>query len=276
MSARNFCYTHPDSVLFGVTPTLPTGTLEAGYQLGWMTTNNPAKPTRFSTTTFRTVYDMGEAKEIALVAFIHHNYREGLTGVRLEMNATSDFTTPSFSLDLDVPAWQEDRFPTNILADLREVLPTFRYLSHVVSAPNDVACSLGEIVAYPSDQVFELDGSFLMGKTEDDEEHPVGRHETEAGVQSIITRGTRKRWLRGEILTEGDLGAQIRSWRRSALGSAGAFLILPPDLNNDEPWFVRFEKDQLPRRYVDRDEMSRWQLDFEEVGRGLYPTPSPV
>ncbi len=269
----NFEYTYPsDSITGSATPSLPTGTQDAEYPVANLSDNDPSKPWKVTGTTFRLVWDWSTAQTVKFVALIHHNLQAGLTGVKFEMNASDSWGSPSFSQTLVVPAYHEDDFPANIHADISATSPSYRFGSLAVTSANIVACSIGEVVI--STALRSLTGC-LMPDASDDEEHPIVEHRTDVGVSTIYSHGTRWRWVRGEKTQAGSDAAKIRSLNRASQGRSLPFIILP-HLQNDEAFFVRWEKNQLPRTYIDNSYISKFRLEFEEVSRGLIPTPTAV
>lgn len=270
----NLRYTHPiHNLAARFTPTLVSGTAATGYEIGWLSDNKPARPFKFNETTFRILYDFLTPMPVSLVALIHANAEEALTGLTFQMGATA--ATSDFSETLIVGPYHEDKFPKNTHADLTDDVPTYRYAAFESSDPNVVAWAIGELLMY--EQTFDLDGSFLLGSNQDDEDHPLVVHTTDVGVETTFLYGTRLRELSGRVVTKSQTtGAQIRSWNRAALGSGLPFALLPPDLNDDELWFVKFKNSNLPREYFLANGISAFNLAFKEVSRGLYPTPSAV
>ncbi len=271
-------YTYPaDNIAKIGTCTLVTGTQSAGtaprdYLPGRLFDDDPAHPFKTDSTTFRILWDFGSALTAAVVALIHHNFAAALTNVKFAMGTTT--ATTDFSATFVIPAYHEDKFPVNCFLDLSGTSPSYRYASLEATTANAVACSIGECPIY--NQIRSLPGSFLISTDVDDEDHPLVEHKTDVGVSTIYRHGTRLRWLRGDVVEEASTGVQIRSWNRATLGRGLPFLLLPPvELNAGEPLFVRWEDNKLPRNYMERG-ISKFKLGFEEISRGLYPTPSAV
>jgi len=283
---RDLEYAYPaDDLARAFTATLVDGspTIQAvGYGPERLRNDNPAYPFKVDATTFRLVWDFATAQTVRYVLLVHHNFVAGLGGVRFAMG-TTDATT-DFSRDFIIRAYHEDDFPLNEHLDLRDVSPSYRYASLEVTVANSVNCSLG---AFPMlTTVRALDGN-LMLDAEDDESHPMVEHKTDVGVSTIYVHGTRLRWLRGDKIQESTDAAAIRSWNRATLGRGLPFVLIPhildehapvtsPEVEQEESWIVRWEDPNLPRAYIGPDLMSRYRLKFEEVSRGLKPTPSAV
>jgi hypothetical protein len=267
-------YTHPDDDLAAaVTPTLATGTAATGYPPAHVGNQDPAYPFKTDTDTFRLVWDFGSPATIEAVVLIHQNFDDGLADVKFQMHASSSWTSPSFSRTLTIPAYHEDRFPVNVWTDLRDALPSYRYASLAVLTANSVPCAIGEIIL--AQTIRALDGTFQLD-AEEDESHPLIENRTDVGVSTIYAHGTRWRWIRGDVTHEGAVAEQLRAWNRATLGRGLPCVIWPHLDAADEPLFVRFEQDKLPRTHLAPDGISKYRIGFEEVSRGLRPTPAAV
>lgn len=276
MSATDLEYTHPSDNLAGtVTPTLVAATEATGYEIAHLYDNDPAYPFKTVETSFRLVWNFGSPVTPALVALIHPNFSTGAV-VDLEMNSVDDWYLPNYSRPFPAATYHEDDFPANLHLDLRASPMTGQYLSIVVSTPSSVACSIGEIVI--ASQIRFLDGRFQRD-AEEDETHPLISHATDVGVKTKYSHGTRLRWVRGDHIHEAADDAKIRSWNRAAQGTALPFLLLP-HLRVEEVWLCCFETLPLTSRYLGGGSAAPFvtstRLNFEEVARGLKPTPSAV
>lgn len=269
-----FEYTHPDDDIAGlVTPTLAAGTPATGYGPELLYDNDPAHPFKTESTTFRLVWNYLSVKAPKLVVLVHPNFSAGAV-VKYQMHTADVWTSPDFSQTFPAASYHEDKFPKNLHLDLRVAAPSYQYASLAVTTASSVNCSIGEMIVATT--VRALDGTYERN-AQDDEDHPLNEHRTDVGVSTIYVHGTRLRWMRGELVQEGSDAANIRSWNRATLGRGLPCVIMShhnPD--DDEPWFVRFEKTKLPRAYIAAGGVSRLPLDFEEVSRGLKPTPSAV
>jgi hypothetical protein len=267
-------YTHPADDLAGtVTPTLASGTAATGYPPENIGNQNPAFPFKTEETTFRLVWDFGAAVTIASVVLVHANLEAGLEGVLFEMNDTDSWGSPAFSQAIVIPEYHEDAFPQNAWLDLRDLSPSYRYASLAVTVANAVPCAIGELVL--AQTMRALAGTFQLD-SEEDEAHPLVENRTTVGVSTIYSHGTRWRWIRGDVTDTGAVAEQLRAWNRATLGRGLPCVIWPHLDAADEPLFVRWESEKLPRTHLAPDGISRLRLAFEEVSRGLVPTPSAV
>jgi len=286
MSDRDLEYAHPSDDLSRLfTATLTAGSQASGaYTPAELRNDNPAHPFKADSTTFRLLWDFGSAVPVEYVVLVHHNFTPGLTGVTFAMGSTG--ATSSFTRSFTIRSYHEDLFPVNEHLDLRDVTPTYRYASLEVSSANVVPCALGKFPILT--RVRALDGHLLVESTpEDDEAHPLVEHKTDVGVSTIYSHGTRLRWLRGDKIQQDSDAVALRSWNRATQGRSIPFVLIPHTLNDhaaatsplveqEEAWIARWEDQNLPRTYIGPDLLSRYRLKFEEVSRGLRPTPAAV
>lgn len=276
MSDRDLEYAYPaDDLSRSTVATLTSGTQAAGYEPVRLTNDDPSYPFKVTTTTFRLLWDFGTPKPIAYVCLVHHNLIPGLSGVTFAQGSTAATTDVSHAFT--IRGYGEDRFPTNEHLDLRPAV-SYRYASLSVSSANTVPCAIGKVPILTT--VRALDGT-LMLESEDDESHPLVEHQTDLGVSTIYAFGTRRRWLRGDKIQASGDAAAIRAWNRATGGRATPFVLIPHifpdgDPTNEEAWLCRWEEDRLPRTYLDTQLLSRYRLQFEEVSRGLRPTPAAI
>lgn len=278
-TAQNFEYAYPsDDLSRSILATLSSGVQSSGYDPSRLQNDDPSYPFKVDSTTFRLVWDFGSATTVKYVLLVHHNFQAGLTGVSFQMNATNAWGAPSFTQDFTIRTYQEDSFPVNEHLDLRPTNPSYRYASLVVSNANVVNCAVGKCAILTT--VRSLTRNLLVGG-QDEESHPLVEHATDLGVSTIYSLGTRRRWLRSnKIATEAD-ALLIRSMIRASSGRAVPFVIIP-HLEDaaagtiEESMIVRWEKPSVQRMYTGPGLMSQYAFAFEEVSRGLKPTPSAV
>lgn len=270
-------YTHPaDDLAAAFTPTLASGSMATGYSLECFGNTDPSLPGKLNETTFRLVWDLGSATPVTAVILVHANLDAGLSGVLFDMNATSSWSSSSFSHAITIPPYHEDLFPQNAALDLRALgspVPSYRYASLAVTTANSVPCAIGEIIL--ATELRSIYGTFQVDADED-EEHPLQENKTDVGVSSIYIHGVRWRWVRGQVVQEADTAVQIRAWNRACFGRGYPCVVWPHLDDNDEPLYVRWQDNKLPRTRIGPDGISRFQLGFEELSRGLKPTPSAV
>jgi hypothetical protein len=278
MSDRDLEYAHPgDDLSRTTTATLTSGTQATGYEPVRLTNDDPSYPFKVDTTTFRLLWDFGTPRPIAYVLLVHHNFMPGLTGVTFALGSTS--ATTDYTQTFTIRAYGEDRFPTNEHLDLRaDGPPVYRYASLSVTTANTVPCAIGKVPILTT--VRALDGALLL-EPDDDESHPLVEHQSDLGVSTIFSFGTRRRWLRGDKIQEASDAAAIRAWNRATYGRGLPFVLIPHvfpdgDPSGEEAWICRWEDENLPRTYMDMSLRSRFRLKFEEVSRGLRPTPAAI
>ncbi len=276
---RDLEYAYPgDDLSRAFTATLTSGSQEVGYEPVRLTNDDPSYPFRASTTTFRLLWDFGTATRVQYVLLVHHNFIAGLAGVTLAMGSTT--ATSDFSRTFTIRAYHKNDFPQNEALDLRDVDPSYRYLSLALTSANSVAAALGKIAILST--VRSLDGNLLLN-TEETAAHPIVEHQTDVGVSTIYAHGTWLRTLSGEKIQEASDAAAIRDWNEATRGRSLPFVLIPhlePDAaagTEEEAWLVRWTDNVLPRIYLIPDlGLSHYLLKFSEVSRGLKPTPSAV
>jgi hypothetical protein len=289
MAATDLEYTLPTDEL-PATWTLTNGVAAAGYLPAALTNDNPADPYKVDSTYIRLVTDLGTARPVAVAALIHPNFAPGFGPVLLQGGhlATAG-NLGSFTADVTVPfqtpAYGPDQFPYNLAADLRPAAPSYRYWSLVTgdgtsSGPqNTVPISLGELKLYTA--VHALDGSLGLDLSPVEEEgYPLIDHATDGDVTMVYPLGTKRRWLRGGVVQFAAAAPAVQAWYRSARGRCDPFVLLVTDAEGGpvplEPWFVRFESVTLGRALTYGSVASTFELGFEEISRGLRPTPAAV
>src|SRR5438552_2828835 len=102
----NLIYQVPtDNLAATGTLTVQSGTEDTAYPKANIYDGNPAKPAKLTTTTGAWRWDFGSAKQLDIVAVIHHNLTAGLN-VRIQGNATDAWGAPSLDQAFTIPARQ--------------------------------------------------------------------------------------------------------------------------------------------------------------------------
>lgn len=259
-----------------------SGTADADYPVVNIGNEDPSNPFKTVDVSADIDIDLAVAVPIGIVAIIHSNLAEGTSPsvVEILLDDNSGFTSPETFI-VDVPAYQEDDFPGTPYYDFvaqGDGIKTFRYVRIRITG-NAVPITIGEVIIGPGWR--ELDADFRPSAV-DDEAHPTIENESEAGgVQTVYPQNYRRRAVRGEFLLTSKDGTAvttepIRRWNRAAKGRGRPFLI-HPYLPIDEPWYVRFERDQVPRARVyqadDGSYVHSYAIGFEECARGTPPEP---
>lgn len=274
-------YLHPDDNHMLTATISTTAAADADYLVANVANEDPSNPFKTTDTTAAVVADFGSAKVIGIVAVIHANWNAALPVV-IDLDDNSGFSSPE-TFTLVIPPYQEDDHPGIAYYDFvaeGDGLKTYRYARVRNTSANSVDVTIGEIIIGPGWR--ELDADFRPSAV-DDEAHPTIENESDmGGVQTVYSQGYRRRWVRGELLLTSKDGTAvtaepIRRWNRAAKGRGRPFLI-HPYLPIDEPWYVRFEKDQVPRARVyqadDGTFVHSYAIGFEECARG--PVPEPI
>lgn len=267
-------YLYPTSDYFyGATPTF-AGTADPAYPVTNVGNGDPQNPFITADTTGDIALDLGSAKSVRFLSIIHCGLAAGLAGVKFQGSNSNTFSPLVFDQTITIPAYGEDGQPTNAHIDLADSVgvQTVRYIRLHIGTANTGGISIGELCSAATWQSV----AFKQGSTSEDESHPNIRNVSEGGgVPTIYEHGYRMRWLRGTLVVDSrtDSTDTIRRWLRAARDDSRPFLI-HPHLSIDEPWYVRFEKDNTPKKrlfqtsglYVDE-----YTVGFEEAQRGLPP-----
>jgi len=264
---------------------LTFGVAAAGYPPTKLSNDNPADPFKVDSQYVFLSGVLPAPTVVACAALIHHNYDPGIHDIYLVGGSTPggvSFTAP-FPI---VPPLAVDGSPINLFLDLRPLgpLPVYQYW-YLASYPgwgtwttNSVPISIGELKLYSA--VHAIDGSLVLDlQPSEVEGYPVIDHPTDGDVALVYPTGTKRRFLRGGLLQMGDAAVQIQQWYRATRGRSLPFLVLVSDAEGSEtpePWFCRFERPTLERRFTYGAVGSTFALELEELSRGLRPTPSPT
>jgi hypothetical protein len=260
--------TPDDNVAADATVSLGSGTEDADYPLENLVNLNPALPGQFTTNTGRVVFDFGSAQRLDIAAIIHHNLTAGLTGVRIEGNATNVWTAPTFAAAFTIPAYHGDGMPVNPVLDLTAEVgysaSGFRYWSIVVETANAAPVKMGEIVLVETKRDIEDIRWGIPQK----EEWPSITHVTDFGVKTIYAFGTKLRSFRATGRVSDAEVEELRELFRRAYGTARPFLVALTEADDNDAMFVRTPKPEFESEWTapNHHEVS---LEFEELSRGL-------
>ena len=264
---------YTDNVARKATVSVVSGTVAAGYQLNWLTDDDPARPCKFNETSVTLLFDWTTPQRQDSVALIHANLAAGLS-VSYQCNATNSWGAPTLSTAVVIPSYRENKYPTNAYKDLTTVAgyssSGFRYGRLVISGTNPVAIALGEfLVIAPKREVEWLDN-----KQKFNDERKIVSHETDAGVQTIFDLGVHIRRFEGSLTNRGNQRQELDSHWADTCGRSYPFLFIPNSLSG-EPWLVRWQDPAKEDSFTSVG-LSTLSCKLVEVGRGLYPTPSAV
>jgi hypothetical protein len=268
----NLVYGRPTDNIAATATAITASAPDAAYPAMNLVDLNPAKPAKLTTTSGNWVFDFGSAKQVDLVALIHHNFQAGLN-VRWQGNATDSWGSPSIDQPVVIPAYRENGHPMNPFLDITGIgLRTFRYWRLVVVGTNPVVCALGELVILGSKRTLERNISWGYV---DEEDSPIIEHRTAYGVSAAsYSLGTTWRTLRAEIETIDSGADSLLSLTRSAFGRATPFLVIPdPSVN-----CALFGKPVETTINISRvfKNSNTTPFVFQELSCGLKPTPSAV
>lgn len=249
-------------------------TLEDTYEAAWIADGNIARPVRFQETQGRIVFAFEDPVAIRLTAIGHHNFAEGLD-VRLQAlsgGSPLDWSSPDFEYSFTIPAWRVGRYPGQPWDDLQD-LPGWGAYSHwalYIAEANSVALTIGEI--WLGEELRRLNPDFREGRKPALDrpriEHPTTYKRLRSGL------GTMVRSVTGTVpSTDDQLVQDILDWLADADGRA--FLFVPDGTANEAWWAIHVTSRQEIEDWLDHD-ASMLELQIEEDGRGLEPTPSPL
>lgn len=260
-----FIYVHPPDNVAAMGTAVPS-TEDVAYPIANIYDNNPAKPFRFDDVEGTIVWDFGAAQRIDLVSLIHHNLIFGLE-VRVQMNATDSWATPSLDELILIPANELDGYPVNPWLDLTDkdgyLLAGYRFL-RLVFEDNGVNIALGEVVLGAIKRSLTIDMDWPI---DDGVERPIVEHQTDYLVSTIYDFGVKQRTVRGTTKSTDAGRLAIRAWWDSCRGKLTPTLIVPFPEDN-EAFFVRWESEARSDRREFFD-YSVIDLAWREVSRGL-------
>lgn len=246
------------------------GTVETGYSVEWIRDVNAARPVRLSTKQGMFKFQYASRVAVPLVAILHANYAAAST-IYIEGNDTDSWATPSFQTTITWPAWRADRFPPQPWKDLRALAGygTYYYWRAGTKSDNSVNVSVGEI--WLQGTFRQLDPNIVWGGNVGYDRPQVER--ATAYRRLRIPLATTRRRLDGDVKPTTDAGAQdIIDW---FLDANGRPVLLIPDGTLPEAWMAlhTVTLQQLQQAFLNNNVM---HLGFEEDGRGLEPTPTPL
>jgi hypothetical protein len=247
------------------------GTIEAGYDIERIRDGSAARPLRLSTKQGMVKYHFASAVEVAIVAIAHANYVAGLT-IHVEGNDTDVWTSPSFAQTLAAPVWRADRFPGEPWLDTRALsgFGSYHYWRVGTKDDNTVNVSIGEI--WLGSTVRELSPNYVWGGAVGFDQ-PQIEHAT-AYRRLRTPLGTTRRAISADLNPATNAGAQdVIDWFLDANGRST--LLIPDGTIADGAWLAlnTVSVQQITQQFLD---YNRIHLSFEEDGRGLEPTPSPL
>lgn len=260
-----FIYQHPtDNVAGNVTP-VPT-TEDVTYPVANLFDRNPAKPFRFTDDEGNIVWNFGADQRIDLVSIIMHNLAPGLN-VRVQMNGTDSWATPSMDVALVIPAYDLDGYPVNPWVDMTDktgyLVAGYQFLRLLFPEnPDDIA--LGEAWLGSLKRTLPVD---LDWPIEDSVDRPIVEHTTDYRASTIYDFGVKQRSLSGITKSTTAGRTAVKQWWDSCRGRVVPHLIVPFPEDN-EAFMMQFAD---PVR-GDRREFEGYNvldLAWREVSRGL-------
>ncbi len=260
-----------DDITTALSWSIDVGTEQTQYEAAHIGTDVIARPAKAEETIAAWLADAtarpGGKQRVDAAAVLMHNLTAGLSNVRIQGNATDDFTTPTFDHAFTVPAYRGDGFPIGFWLDLTGLAnytaSGFEYwrLSVGTANANPVAVKVKLLR-----QLQTLDPNISWGAVEG-EDRGLVEHRTDHKVSSIYDLGVTVRSIAGDLDSPDTQKAAIRTLWQSTAGRVYPFLLIPDGDVNDA-WFVRFldPKLSVQLNLPDRNSM---RVGFEELSRGL-------
>ena len=258
-------------VCYRATPTVTvvSGTEDPAYPAANLVDPNPAKPAKLLTDFGAWMLDFGSPVAANAVAPIYHQLDEDLP-VRFAGNATPSWGSPSFEIDITIPAKTADNWWVSPWAEF-DAEQTFRYwlLDFGSGSPaNSLPISVGRLMLISTlyTAFSDHDNDVRWGGSES-EEHGIIVLPTELGVETIYELGGKRRLFEEELALGNTSAAEFIALSRNARGRAGAWLLIP-DASVNEAWIVRFEDPgwHRTREIIDHN---IFPFRVRELSRGL-------
>ena len=265
----NLMYQLPtDNLAATGTLTVQSGTEDTAYSKANIYDGNPAKPAKLTTTTGAWRWDFGSAKQLDIVAVIHHNLTAGLN-VRIQGNATDAWGAPSLDQAFMIPANHEDGMPVNPWLDLSALVPiagnrTFQFWRLVVVGVNAAAVAIGDVWLGQTKRQMAINIHWGLEETD---EHPVVEHETSHKVQTVYDLNTKVRKIAGEVETTDAGASDLLAWHRACSGRVKLTLVVLDPSKND----CLLARWMAPELAVQRNfkNSNLVKLGWQELSRGM-------
>lgn len=251
------------------------GVVNALYPITNIDDDQPWNPVKFTTNPSIILRTFPAAQRVDLVLFTNCTFDAGAT-VTVEMNGANAWPGALVS-PVTVPTVGEDGFPGDPFVDVTKngayLIGGRQYLAIRISGQTS-PLSLGNVrisaVKRTIPTAFlasDVPAGFNIGRAVD-EDHPIVRHRTMAGVLVGVSRGTRYEASNGSI-TCGEAGwSALRSLERAAFGGLNPFTLIPNDAINEGSLVVFTEK--LSRRSL-APGAYEVPIAWEPIARGLRP-----
>lgn len=257
---------YSDNVARLATITVQSGVEDPDYLAANIANLNPSKPAQLTGSTGAWLFDWGAAQRVDWVLLPMHNLDAALE-VRVQMNATDSWGSPSLNTTIVIPTYREDGLPVGSWRDLTGVagylVGGYRYLRLVVVGTNSAAVKVGEFGIFSNKRTLNPNVSWGLKAPE---QRLQQVNETDAGVKTVYDQGVTLRTYAGDLDTTDAGLAAVRSWWRDARGQVFPFgFVLDEDAN--EGLLARWANALDPTMTInDRNQMA---LAVEELSRGL-------
>lgn len=244
--------------------------------------DNPAKVAKIGATSGAWIFAYAEKQRIDIAALIHHTFDETPAGspgsptpsVRLEGNATSDFSNPTFVATFTIPPWFGEgtrRWPVNpylVLTEVEGYDPEGFLFWRLVIENNSQNIQLGQVWFGSTIRRFDPDVRWGPRVVPD---KPQIENRTSFGVSTIYPLGTTIWGYEADLQATDDLAEALEQHWYDVEGRARPFLLVPSGPGPDDRCYLV--------RYAITTRQAEWnfanthvmRLAFQEVGRGLRP-----
>lgn len=261
-----FLYTHHSDNLANrslYAPTVTGSAEDPDYPATNFGIDDPAQPAKLTTTSGSWVWNLGSAKTVRFVTFVHHNL--DVISVKWQGNSSDSWGAPPFSQAFTIPAKHENNFRSAPFLDLSGTSPSYQWWRLWIEGTNGAAIAIGEV--WFSTNLRTLSPGIRWSHVEV-EQSPVVEHRTMYGVKTVYDLNVQIRGLKAQTPATDSSLAALRSWRRDCRGPARPCIIVR-DSTINEALMVRWSDEEfsLSRDYVDFYPIA---LEWEELSRGLY------
>ena len=258
-----FYYVQPNEDA-ALTATVTASAADGAYPAANIVNGIPSKPAKLTTATGYWQFDLGSAKQIYLVALIHHNLVAAQTISLIGTDNPANFGSPTVSTVITIPAPHEDGYTTNAWS-ASIANNALRYWRIVVGTSNgSVLPAIGEVILASALHTLERGG--LGRNAQRAETRLTKEQKTDGGTVLHYDYGVTERSLTGDVIASATGIASIMSWWRSCKGRMTPTLIVPD--SSADAWYCLFTQPNINYKRQSRFGLPV-TLAFTEAPRGL-------
>jgi hypothetical protein len=246
-----------------------------------LTSEDPARPAKLTTTTGSWVIDFGAPPGEAIAAALIYQYLLAGLNVRLQFNATDSWGAPARDFAFTIPAKRLDgpanqRWTNNVLLMLNSDpnnLPNYRFMRMVVVGTNDQVVAVGRLMLLAAWRQVDIVTESGTVASENDKTR-IFIQPTELDVETRFKVSGPRREMSGLVVaTDLDAGSApiqeaqtFRDLHESTDGNMKPFLWWP--FEDRDPWLVYFTTDGSPRTHAIGG-YQVWEFAVRELSRGI-------